>query len=194
MWDKLTVRQYLQMYDIESNKNLNDLDKQVKMLCVMEGKEESDYDKVPYKDFLLHLKEVTEGLKDMPVCKPVDVLEVNGTKYKFIHQINEITAGQFIDFNHFSQDPMNLNLTAAVFFLPYKGKRICKYGEVPHEKVAEDILDARFIDINGCLLFFYHVVTECIVSMPTYSTQTRQEVRALMDSFLNIGGGITTLN
>jgi hypothetical protein len=194
MWEQITVRQYLELYDIESNKNITDLDKQVKMLCVVEQKKEDDYDHMKYKDFLLHLKDVTDKMREIPDCKPVDVLEVNGNKYKFVHQIDEITAGQYIDFSHFSQEPLNLNKTAAVFFLPIKGKTVCKYGEVAHEKVAEDLLDARFIDVNGCLLFFYHVVTESILSLPTYSTEGKAAVKKLMDNFLSIGGGTTILN
>jgi hypothetical protein len=194
MWEQITLRQYLQLYDIEQNKNLTELDKQIKMLCTIDNKKEEDYDTIKYKDFLLLVKKMVDELSVIPDCKAVDVIEVNGNKYKFVHDISEITAGQFIDFNGYCTDVMNLNKTAASFFLAMKGKRVCKYGEVPHEKVAEDLLSARFIDIQGCLLFFYHVVTESILNMQTYSTGMEALIKNKISNSLNIGDGNITLN
>lgn len=194
LWSKLTLGQYLQMYDIEQSKNLNDLEKQVKMLCLIENKEESDYDHMKYVLFLERVKSVTDELKNVPEFKAVDYIEVNGNRYKFVHEINEITAGQFIDFNHFSGDIMNLNKTAAVFFLGMKGERVCAYGEIPHSKVAEDLLDAKFVDIQGCLLFFYHVTITYILSMQTYSEEEMKIMRAMVDNSLRFGVGNSTLN
>lgn len=194
MWDKITLRQYLQMYDIEQSKNLNDLEKQIKMMCVIENKTEKDYDNIKYVNFLEHLKNVTDQLNNIPDCKAVDYIEVNGSKYKFVHEVHEITAGQFIDFNHFCTDVMNMHKTCASFFLRMKGERVCAYGEVPHSKVADDLLDARFIDVQGCLVFFYHLITQCIINMQTYSGEMQQMMKVIMDNSLKFGVGTTTLN
>ena len=44
MWDKLTVGQFISLYDIETNSNLNIIEKQQKMLAIVEGKDEEYYD------------------------------------------------------------------------------------------------------------------------------------------------------
>ena len=194
MWDNLTLRQYLQMYDIEQSQNLNEFEKQIKMMCVIENKKEEDYDNIKYIDFLEHLKNVTEELQKAPDFKAVDYISVNGNRYKFVHEVNEITAGQFIDFNHFCNDIMNLNKTCSSFFLAMKGERVCAYGEVPQSKVAEDLLDAKFIEVQGCLLFFYHLVTQSVINMQTYSEEVAKVYKRMLDNSLNFGVGITTLN
>jgi hypothetical protein len=194
MWENLTLGQYLQMYDIEQSKNINELEKQLRMMCVIENKKEEDYDRMKYLDFLEHLKKVTDELRSIPDFKPVDYITVNGNRYKFVHEIKEITAGQFIDFNHFSNDIMNLHKTAAVFFLGMKGDRVCAYGEIPHDKIAEDLLDAKFSEIQGCLLFFYHLTINSILTMQTYSEQEMKIHKQIMDNSLKFGVGTMILN
>ncbi len=50
MWDKLTVGQFISLYDIETNANLNIIEKQAKMLAIVEGKSEEHYDTYKYRD------------------------------------------------------------------------------------------------------------------------------------------------
>jgi hypothetical protein len=52
MWDKLTVGQFITLYDIGINSNLNIVEKQQKMLAVVEGKKEEDYDGYKYRDLI----------------------------------------------------------------------------------------------------------------------------------------------
>jgi len=194
MWERITLGQYLQMYDIEQSKNINEFEKQLRIMCVIENKKEEDYDHVKYIDFLKHLKEVTDEIGQVPECKPVDYISVNGNRYKFVHELNEITAGQFIDFNHYGNDIMNLNKIAAVFFLGMKGDRVCAYGEIPFEKVAEDLLDAKFIEVQGCMLFFYHVTIESMLNILTSLPEEVRLIKRVMDNSLRFGDGISTLN
>lgn len=154
MWDKLSVGQFISLYDIETNQNLNIVEKQQKMLSIIEGKPESEYETYKYRQLVEDYHSKTEFFYNVPECKPVDILEVNGNRYKFCFELTEITAGQYIDITHFSGEIMQLNKIAACFFLPMKGKRYMEYGSVPHDKVAEDLLDARFVDVYGCMVFF----------------------------------------
>ena len=60
MWDKLTVGQFITLYDIEMNANLNIIEKQQKMLAVIEGKNERDYDDYKYRDCLLYTSDAAD--------------------------------------------------------------------------------------------------------------------------------------
>jgi hypothetical protein len=159
MWDKLTVGQFISLYDIEINANLNIIEKQQKMLSIVEGKPESYYDTFKYRDLISEYGEKLSFFDNIPETKPVDFLQVGGKRYKFVHELNEITAGQYIDILAFSGEIMQLNKIAACFFLPMDGKRYQPYGKVPHDIVAEDLLDAKFLDVYGCMLFFVNYST-----------------------------------
>ena len=193
MWDKLTVGQFITLYDIEVNANLNIIEKQQKMLAVVEGKEESDYDDYKYRDLMHEYADKLSFFDNMPEAKAVDFLQVGGNRYKFCHEISEITAGQYIDILAFSGEIMQLNKIAACFFLPMEGDKYKGYGVVPHDVVADDLLNAKFLDVYGCMLFFCQLFNELISSTIT-SSVANKELAEKAVRLWNAGGGYLALN
>ena len=193
MWDKLTVGQFISLYDIEINANLNIIEKQQKMLSIVEGKPESFYDSFKYRDLITEYGEKLSFFDNIPETKPVDFLQVGSKRYKFVHELNEITAGQYIDILAFSGEIMQLNKIAACFFLPMEGKRYQPYGKIPHDVVADDLLDAKFLEVYGCMLFFCQLFNELISSTITSSMINRALGKRVVDSWQG-GGGYTALS
>jgi hypothetical protein len=193
MWNKLTVGQFISLYDIEINANLNIVEKQQKMLAVIEGKEESDYDRIKYRDLLDEYGTKLSFFEKMPETKPVDFLEVGKNRYKFVHELQEITAGQYIDILAFSGEIMQLNKIAACFFLPMKGKKYYEYGKIPHDIVADDLLNAKFIDVYGCMLFFCQLLNELIGTTIISSMKNKELAKKVVDLWAG-GGGSTQLS
>jgi len=193
MWDKLTVGQFITLYDIEVNANLNIIEKQQKMLAVIEGKNERDYDDYKYRDLIKEYGEKLSFFDNLPETKPVDFLQVGDNQYKFCYEVNEITAGQYIDILAFSGEIMQLNKIAACFFLPMKGKRYQGYGVVPHDRVADDLLGAKFLEVYGCMLFFCQLFNELISSTITSSIQNK-ELAEKAARLWSVGGGYLALN
>ena len=193
MWDKLTVGQFISLYDIEVNANLNIIEKQQKMLSIVEGKPESYYDTFKYRDLITEYGEKLSFFDNIPETKPVDFLQVGGKRYKFVHELNEITAGQYIDILAFSGEIMQLNKIAACFFLPMEGKRYQPYGKIPHDVVAEDLLDAKFLDVYGCMLFFCQLFNELIADT-IISSMTNQELAKKAVDLWKGGDGYTALS
>jgi hypothetical protein len=181
MWDKLTVGQFISLYDIEINANLNIIEKQQKMLSIVEGKPESYYDSFKYRDLITEYGEKLSFFDNIPETKPVDFLQVGGKRYKFVHELNEITAGQYIDILAFSGEIMQLNKIAACFFLPMKGKRYQGYGVVPHDVVADDLLGAKFIEVYACMLFFCQLFSELISNTITSSMVNQEMAKKVVD-------------
>ena len=190
MWDKLTVGQFISLYDIEINANLNIIEKQQKMLSIVEGKPESYYDSFKYRDLITEYGEKLSFFDNIPETKPVDFLQVGGKRYKFVHELNEITAGQYIDILAFSGEIMQLNKIAACFFLPMDGKRYQPYGKVPHDIVAEDLLDAKFLDVYGCMLFFCQLFNELISDTIISSVMNQDLAKRAVDLWQGGGGYI----
>jgi hypothetical protein len=174
MWDKLTVGQFITLYDIEASQNLNIIEKQQKMLAVIEGKNERDYDDYKYRDLIHEYGEKLSFFNNIPESKPVDYLQTVTNRYKFCYELQEITAGQYIDILSFSGEIMQLNKIAACFFLPMEGDKYKAYGVVPHDVVADDLLEANFLQVYGCMLFFCQLFNELISSTITYSIQNKE--------------------
>jgi hypothetical protein len=193
MWDKLTVGQFITLYDIEVNANLNIIEKQQKMLAVIEGKNEREYDNYKYRDLIKEYGQKLSFFDNLPETKPVDFLQVGDNQYKFCYEVNEITAGQYIDILAFSGEIMQLNKIAACFFLPMKGKRYQGYGAVHHDKVADDLLGAKFLEVYGCMLFFCQLFNELISSTITSSIQNK-ELAEKAARLWSVVGGYLALN
>jgi hypothetical protein len=174
MWDKLTVGQFITLYDIEASQNLNIIEKQQKMLAVIEGKNEREYDDYKYRDLIQEYSEKLSFFNNIPESKPVDYLQTVTNRYKFCYELQEITAGQYIDILSFSGEIMQLNKIAACFFLPMDGDKYKAYGVVPHDVVADDLLEANFLQVYGCMLFFCQLFNELISSTITYSIQNKE--------------------
>jgi hypothetical protein len=173
MWDKLTVGQFITLYDIEASQNLNIIEKQQKMLAVIEGKNEREYDEYKYRDLIQEYGEKLSFFNNIPESKPVDYLQTVTNRYKFCYELQEITAGQYIDILSFSGEIMQINKIAACFFLPMEGDKYKGYGVVPHDVVADDLLEANFLQVYGCMLFFCQLFNELISSTITYSIQNK---------------------
>jgi hypothetical protein len=193
MWDKLSVGQFITLYDIEASQNLNIIEKQQKMLAVIEGKNEREYDDYKYRDLIHEYGEKLSFFNNIPESKPVDFLQVEDNRYKFCYELQEITAGQYIDILSFSGEIMQLNKIAACFFLPMDGDKYKGYGVVPHEVVADDLLDANFLQVYGCMLFFCQLFNELISSTITYSIQNKDLAEKAVRLW-NVGGGYLALN
>lgn len=193
MWDKLTVGQFISLYDIEINTNLNIIEKQQKMLSIVEGKPESYYDSFKYRDLITEYGEKLSFFDNIPETKPVDFLQVGNKRYKFVHELNEITAGQYIDILAFSGEIMQLNKIAACFFLPMEGKRYQPYGKIPHDVVADELLDAKFLEVYGCMLFFCQLFNELIADTIISSMINQELAKKVVDSWKG-GDGYTALS
>jgi len=193
MWDKLTVGQFISLYDIEINTNLNIIEKQQKMLSIVEGKPESYYDTFKYRDLISEYGEKLSFFDNIPETKPVDFIQVKDKKYKFCHELNEITAGQYIDILAFSGEIMQLNKIAACFFLPMQGKRYLPYGKIPHDVVADDLLESKFIEVYGCMLFFCQLFSELISNTIISSMVNKELAKKVVDSWQG-GAGYLALS
>jgi hypothetical protein len=181
MWDKLTVGQFISLYDIETNANLNIIEKQQKMLSIVEGKDEEFYDTYKYRDLMHEYAEKLSFFDNIPDTKPADYLQVGENRYKFCYELHEITAGQYIDILAFSGEIMQINKIAACFFLPMKGDKYQGYGVVPHDVVADDLLGAKFIEVYSCMLFFCQLFSELIGTTITFSMENQKMAKKVLD-------------
>lgn len=193
MWNELSVGQFISLYDIEQNQQLNIVEKQQKMLSILEGKAEEEYDNIKYRELVELFHSKLAFFNEIPESKPCDYIQTKTRRYKFCFELTEITAGQYIDINNFSSNLIQLNKIAACFFLPMEGDKYYDYGHIPHDAVAEDLLDAKFIEVYGCMVFFYQLFKELISDIITSSTIKEESKQALIRLWRD-GDGFIQLN
>ena len=144
------------------NKDWTELDKEVKLLCVITGLTEYQIDSLNIED----LKELRKDLAflDEPIeGKPVDYITTNGKRYRMNYDIKNMPSARYIESKVFSKDTLgNLHKIAASMVIPQKknwyGKWIDdKYDASRHEEYSTDMQEANFIHVYHSLVFFYQV-------------------------------------
>ena len=199
-WNKITVRQYQQMLPIIQNESFTDLDKLVKVICVLTGLSEDEVDSWP-------LQKVNEykHLFEFDFKKEARKrIKVNGKYYRLNWQVEKLPAARYIEAKTYSQNLVeNLHRLMASCVMPQRKIGFMyfdkKYNAANHEKYATDLLDAPFPFVYNACVFFYNVVNEWIKATLSYSEKelqkimTKQQLNQLRQAFQSITDGFTAL-
>ena len=207
-WNELTLWQYQQIMPIITNpdKDWTELDKEVKLLCIITGMTEQQIDSLSIED----LKELRKELAflDEPIeGKPVDFIVINGRRYRMNYDIKNMPAARYIESKVFSKDTVaNLHKIAASMIIPQKklwfGKWVDdKYDASKHEQYASDMAEANFIHVYHSLVFFYQVYRNWIEVSRDYMIQemttagmTTEQAEQVVQLLCESTGGIIPPN
>lgn len=207
-WNELTIWQYQQIMPIITNpeKDWTELDKEVKLLCIITGMTEQQIDSLSIEDLKELRKELT--FLDEPIeGKPVDFIVINGRRYRMNYDIKNMPAARYIESKVFSKDTLaNLHKIAASMVIPQKkqwfGKWVDdKYDASKHEQYSSDMQEANFIHIYHSLVFFYQVYRNWIevsrdymIREMTTAGMTTEQAEQVVQILCESTGGIIPPN
>jgi hypothetical protein len=174
-WNELTVWQYQQIYPIvtKPEKDWTMLDVESKLVGILHNLTDTQVDSLSVAEFN-KLKVTLNFLDDKIEGKPVKYTEVNGKRYKFIYDVQQIKAARYIETKVFSTDLVgNLHKLAASMVMPQRktwyGKWVDdKYDAAKHSEYAEDLQGANFMHVYQSIVFFYHVYRNWIEVSKAY--------------------------
>jgi hypothetical protein len=177
-WNELTVWQYQQIYPIvtKPEKDWTTLDVESKLVGILHNLTDTQVDSLSVGEFN-KLKVNLSFLDDKIEGKPVKYTEVNGKRYKFIYDVQQIKAARYIETKVFSTDLVgNLHKLAASMVMPQRknwyGKWVNdKYDAAKHSIYAEDLQGANFMHVYQSIVFFYQVYRNWIEVSQGYLIQ-----------------------
>ena len=159
-WDKLNVFQYQQLFPAMKIEDVTD--QNTRLIAIINGWTENQVDSLSVAEYAKEKAKLGFLNEDIG-GQPVKYIKVNGKKYKCVYDVRKLPSGRYIESKVFSQDFVgNLHKLAASMVIPmkrtiYNGWRIDKYDASKHEEYAEDMLEAKFIDVYNSVVFFYQV-------------------------------------
>lgn len=187
MWDKITVGQFQQLYDIITGQNFDsELERRAHMLACLDGKPIDYYESLPIQK----LKEEcsrTDFLSagDIPKVKPPRDISVGGKQFRVVYDFRDLCAGQFIDVMSIAKTPeehiMNLNRTLAAICLPVEGKKAKPYGAIPFDEVADLMLQLPITQAQSIALFFYRAWEAFLKVIPGCLAKKEKKAKALTE-------------
>lgn len=174
-WNDLTVWQYQQIYPIvtKPEKDWTMLDVESKLVGILHNLTDTQVDSLSVAEFN-KLKVTLNFLDDKIEGKPVKYTEVNGKRYKFIYDVQQIKAARYIETKVFSTDLVgNLHKLAASMVMPQRktwyGKWVDdKYDASKHSEYADDLQGANFMHVYQSIVFFYQVYRNWIEVSQAY--------------------------
>ena len=187
-WNDLTVWQYQQIYPIvtKPEKDWTNLDVESKLVGILHNLTDTQVDSLSVAEFN-KLKVTLNFLDDKIEGKPVKYTEVNGKRYKFIYDVQQIKAARYIEAKVFSTDLVgNLHKLSASMVIPQRktwyGRWVDdKYDASKHSQYADDLQGANFMHVYQSIVFFYHVYRNWIEVSKDYLVQEMMNQGMTMD-------------
>ena len=163
-WNELTVWQYQQIYPIvtKPEKDWTNLDVESKLVGIIYNLTDTQVDSLTIQQFN-NLRGTLDFLDNKIEGKPVKYTEVNGKRYRFVYDVQQMKAARYIESKVFSTDLIsNLHKLAASMVMPQRktwyGKWVDdKYDAAKHSEYAADLQASNFIHIYHSVVFFYQV-------------------------------------
>ena len=203
MWDKINVWQYQQIYNVIKTKDKNDtdLDTDVKLIAIVNNMTEMQIDSLPLNKYA-ELKETILFLNEPINGKAVKYIPISKSKrYKINYDVSRMPFARYIESKVFSEDLYgNLHKLAATMIIPQERKLgfwVNKpYDASKHKDYADDMLEARFVDVYHSLVFFYQVYRNWIEVSQGYlankmqqAGMSQEQAKEVVQSLLNILDG-----
>jgi len=159
-WNEVTIKQVIDSYDIDTDEQMNDIEKMAMTVSVMTNTPLIEINQMP----LVKTREIMGKmafLKEPPSNKFINDFTINGKKYIVNPDITQITNEQFQSFEYFTKDKesitSNLHNLMAIVCLE-EGK---KYVMTEAPARAELFLNNMTMDVVAPVShFFFRLLTE----------------------------------
>jgi hypothetical protein len=207
-WNSITIQDYQLIYGIINDANINDFEKEVKLISIINEIPESDIDAMPLEDFK-KLKPSLDFLHTGTIeGKLQKYVKANGKKYMMSLDAFKLTYGQYVDITTFmaGENAMveNLHLIIASLSMPVKtnwyGKEtVLPYGSHDHNLIAQDMLSSNFANCYHTSVFFLKLINGLIKAIGVYSVKqilkdkriTKAKLKEILRPLKNAGAGFT---
>ena len=141
-WAGISIKTYLQIHNILTDKTIDIIDSQVELVAVLTGqtaKEIEDLDIVVFKELVRDTQFIFEN--NIPKEIPLTI-EIDGVEYLFDFMKPIKKAGDFIDISHLTKKPedtiYNIHKIMAVLCKPLKEQSFEERCDIFYEKLTID--------------------------------------------------------
>jgi len=188
----ITVSEYLKF--IEVNKEDADeeflIHKTISIFCDIPMKDVLNIDAKEAQDIALEIYAVLNQKAEF-----IDRFELNGIKYGFIPNLEDLSLGEYIDLETYLKDQKNLHKVAAVMYRPIIKEYSDLYDIANYSaslKSQNDMKEAPIGIISQGVVFFYNIVNELLKDFPHYlqtqSKKVQETIQQEVNSQLNTVG------
>ena len=126
------------------------------------------------KDFTEIVADITKVLSEQP--RFIQRFIHEGKEYGFIPNLDEITAGEYIDLESFLRDEDSYNKAMSVFYRPILNKRKDLYNIEEYKGSHTEFNTLNLEIVLGSMLFFWNLSNELLIAMKGYLAQPKNKI------------------
>lgn len=165
---EITLGQYQRFLKLDFDDNPTNsfaLQKMIEIFCKVDLK---DVATIKFKDVTKVTSELTSMFNEKTDLIPT--VNLNGVKYGFIPNLDEMSLGEYIDLDNFFHDWETMHKAMCVLYRPIEHQKgdkylIEEYTGVDNEEAMKDMpLNVVF----GAKVFFYHLGIELLNLIPNF--------------------------
>ena len=139
------------------------------------------------KDFTEIVNDITKVLSQQP--RFIQRFIHDGKEYGFIPNLDEITAGEYIDLESFLRDEETYNKAMSVLYRPILNKRKDLYNIEEYKGSHTEFNTLNLEIVLGSMLFFWNLSNELLIAMRGYLVQPKNKI-LLEEALAQNGVGI----
>ena len=126
------------------------------------------------KDFTEIVNDITKVLSQQP--RFIQRFIHDGKEYGFIPNLDEITAGEYIDLESFLRDEETYNKAMSVLYRPILNKRKDLYNIEEYKGSHTEFNTLNLEIVLGSMLFFWNLSNELLIAMRGYLAQPKNKI------------------
>lgn len=169
-WNDISIKKYKMIE--EASKETDIMKRSIKLLAIVEDKEEKDYYDLPIGDLKMKMSKLL-FMAEKPEGKFKDKIVINETTYYLQDRINKWPAIQYIDYmNVVAEEELDIAKVMAIIYMP-KG---LVYGETydPIDYYELFLDNISIIDAFSAADFFFNSYQILIKTMVKYSLKKKK--------------------
>jgi len=193
-FNEMNIEMYSKLISID--KDLSDMDKYKKIISLLTGIDEETVNQIKVEQLKL-IQDKIQFMFNADKIELVDRFSIDGQKYGFNYDLNQMSFGEYIDLEEFSKPEEvnnNLHILMAILYRPIKTKKsffrknkdykIIDYDSENVMKRAELFKTKLMMDkVLGGMVFFSILSTTTILNSQDYSVK---ELKKKMMETMNL--------
>lgn len=197
-WETITVAQYQELYRLSLSTGLDEFTKVENAVCILYNLSENEVGDLNIQKFKEYASNIAFVFsKETIPGKAQKYLKCGTKKYKVNYRVTDLTHGQYVSLQHFSEKPIeNMHYILACISNPVRFGIKFKNKTSKHLKYSQDLLNARMIDVYHSSVFFCKVYTNSIKAIRGYlenqmimTGATKKEAASLLNHSINAMDG-----
>lgn len=154
-WSDINLAQFQDIHRLSLDESLDEMTKRERLVSVLYNLSEKQVEELSLKEFNDLSRDCVFLQAEIIPGKPQKYINIGKKKYGIVYDVRKLKHRQYVEILHFSEKPIeNMHLIMASLVQPIKWGFWKSNKTDDHEAIANDMLNAKLVDVYHSCVFF----------------------------------------